>query len=175
MPAAPVGIPESFEDHVALLFDLLALAYETDQTRVFTFMMSREFSQRTYPDLGVTEPHHAVSHTRNKPAMIATHVKVNTYHMQFFARFLERLRTTPDGDGSLLDHSHDPVRRRHGRRQRPRADSVTDRRRWKRRSRAAVTSSRGRRHRCRTCCWRLRQRFGVDASEVRNRRRGDQL
>jgi hypothetical protein len=105
IPSAPIGVPESFEDHASLMFDLLALAYETDQTRVSTFMVCREFSVRTYPDIGVTDPHHTVSHTQNRPALIEAHTKVNTYHVQLFARFLERLRATPDGDGSLLDHS----------------------------------------------------------------------
>jgi hypothetical protein len=105
VPAEPVGVPESYEEHVALLFDLLALAYESDLTRVFTFMLAREVSQRTYPDLGVTEPHHAVSHHGNRPESIAAHTKVNAYHMALFARFVERLASTPDGDGSLLDHS----------------------------------------------------------------------
>jgi hypothetical protein len=105
VPAAPIGIPESFEEHASLMFDLLALAFQSDQTRVFTFMLCREFSVRTYPNLGVTDPHHTVSHTQNRPALVAAHTKVNTYHVQLFARFLERLRSTPDGDGSLLDHS----------------------------------------------------------------------
>ena len=105
VPSAPIGVPESFDDHASLMFELLALAFQTDQTRVFTFMLCREFSVRTYPNLGVTDPHHTVSHTQNRPALIAAHTKVNTYHVQLFARFLERLRTTPDGDGSLLDHS----------------------------------------------------------------------
>jgi hypothetical protein len=105
VPAAPVGIPESFEEHVATLFDLLALAYEADHTRVFTFMMNREFSQRTYPNLGVTEPHHAVSHNNGRQPGVSNHAKVNTYHMQLFARFVGRLQSTPDGDGTLLDHT----------------------------------------------------------------------
>jgi hypothetical protein len=105
VPPEPVGVPESYEEHVALMFDLLALAYQADLTRVFTFMLAREVSQRTYPDLGVTEPHHAVSHHGNRAESIAAHTKVNVYHMQLFARFIERLRATPDGDGSLLDHS----------------------------------------------------------------------
>ncbi|HVQ13802.1 MAG TPA: DUF1552 domain-containing protein [Vicinamibacterales bacterium] len=105
VPSAPIGVPESFEDHASLMFDLLALAFQTDQTRVFTFMLCREFSVRTYPNLGVTDPHHTVSHTQGRANLIAAHTKVNTYHVQLFARFLERLRTTPDGDGSLLDHS----------------------------------------------------------------------
>ena len=67
------------------MFDLLALAYQADLTRVFTFMMAREVSQRTYPELGVTEPHHAISHHGNRPAAIAEHTKVNVYHMELFA------------------------------------------------------------------------------------------
>ena len=92
-------------EHVALLFDLLALAFQTDQTRVFTFMMAREVSQRTYPEIGVTEPHHSISHHGNRPAAIEGHAKLNAYHVGMFAKFVERLRSTPDGDGSLLDHS----------------------------------------------------------------------
>jgi hypothetical protein len=87
------------------MFDLLALAWQADLTRVFTFMMAREVSQRTYPGLGIPEPHHAVSHHSNKPELIAKHTKINTFHMQLFSRFIERLRSTPDGDGTLLDHS----------------------------------------------------------------------
>ena len=102
---APVGIPDSFEEHVGLMYDLLAVAYQADITRVFTFMLSRELSQRTYPQIGVTEQHHSVSHHGNDAQKIAQNVKVNVYHMTLFAKFLERLRATPDGDGSLLDHS----------------------------------------------------------------------
>jgi len=105
VPAEPVGVPESYEAHVALMFDLLAIAYQADLTRVFTFMMAREVSQRTYPNLGVTEPHHSISHHGNRPEAIAGHTKVNVYHMTLFANFIERLRATPDGDGNLLDHS----------------------------------------------------------------------
>ncbi|MEO8257906.1 MAG: DUF1552 domain-containing protein [Acidobacteriota bacterium] len=105
VPVAPVGVPESFEEHAALMFDLLALAYQADLTRVFTFMMAREVSQRTYTQIGITEPHHSISHHGNKPEKIAGHAKINTYHVTLLAKFLERLRSTPDGDGSLLDHS----------------------------------------------------------------------
>ena len=105
VPTAPVGIPESFEEHVDTLFDLLALAYEADHTRVFTFMMNREFSQRTYPDLGVNEPHHAVSHNNGRQPGVSNHVKVNHYHVLLFARFVARLQRTPEGDGTLLDHT----------------------------------------------------------------------
>ena len=105
VPNAPVGVPESFEEHVTLLFDLLAVAYQADLTRVFTFMLGRELSQRTYPHIGVTEPHHSISHHGNRPPAIEGHAKVNTYHLTLFAKFIEGLRSTPDGDGSLLDHS----------------------------------------------------------------------
>jgi hypothetical protein len=105
LPNAPVGVPESFEEHVQLLFDLMFVAYQADLTRVFTFMLGRELSQRTYPNIGVTEPHHSISHHGNRPQAIEAHATVNTYHLTLFAKFIERLHTTPDGDGSLLDHS----------------------------------------------------------------------
>jgi hypothetical protein len=105
VPDAPIGVPESFEEHVKLQFDLLALAYEADLTKVFTFMMSRDASQRVYPNLGISEPHHSMSHHGNNPEKMASLVKLNTYHVTLVAKFLEKLRSTPDGDGSLLDHS----------------------------------------------------------------------
>jgi uncharacterized protein DUF1552 len=101
----PVGIPESFEDHVMLMYELLAVAYQADLTRVATFMTDRELSARTYPQLGVNEQHHTVSHHGNDPKNIAQVVKINTYHSMLFGKFLEKLKATPDGDGSLLDHS----------------------------------------------------------------------
>jgi hypothetical protein len=103
--AAPLGVPESFDEHVDLMFDLLAAAFHADVTRVFTFMMSRELSQRTYPQIGVTEQHHSVSHHTGNPEKMAKMVIINTYYISFFAKFLKKLRTTEDGDGSLLDHS----------------------------------------------------------------------
>jgi hypothetical protein len=105
VPDAPVGVPESFEEHVSLQFELLALAYQADITRVFTFMMSRDATQRVYPNLGITEPHHSMSHHGNDPEKIANLVKLNTYHVQLFANFVKKLSDTPEGDGSLLDHS----------------------------------------------------------------------
>jgi len=104
-PDAPLGVPDSFEEHVGLMFDLMAAAYQADVTRVFTFMMSRELSQRTYPNIGVTEQHHSVSHHLNNPEKMATVVKINVYYVRMFARFLEKLRSTREGDGTLLDHS----------------------------------------------------------------------
>src|SRR5262249_13437619 len=80
-------------------------AYQADLTRVFTFMMARELSNRTYTQLDLSEPHHAISHHANDPAKVAAHTKINTHHVSLFAKFIERLRNTTDGDGSLLDHS----------------------------------------------------------------------
>jgi hypothetical protein len=102
---APIGVPESYEEHVGLLYDLLAVAYEAELTRVFSYMVARELSARTYPQAGVAEQHHQVSHHGNDPDKIAKVAKINTYHTQLFAKFLEKLRSTADGDGSLLDHS----------------------------------------------------------------------
>jgi len=105
LPDAPVGIPEAFDDHARLMYDLMAVAYEANVTRVVTYMKSRDASQRVYPNIGVMEPHHAMSHHGNNQEKIAGLVKVNTYHTTLFANFLERLKSTPDGDGSLLDHT----------------------------------------------------------------------
>jgi hypothetical protein len=105
VPDAPIGVPESFEEHVGLQFDLLALAFEANITKVFTFMMSRDASQRVYPNLGFAEPHHSMSHHGNNPEKLANLVKLNTYHMSLYAKFLDKLAATPDGDGSILDHS----------------------------------------------------------------------
>ena len=105
LPEAPVGIPFSFEQHINLMYDLLVLAYQANVTRVFTFMVAREESNRTYPQIGVPDGHHATSHHQNRPEKIEKLVKIQHYHIWLFARFLEKLRTTPDGDGSLLDHS----------------------------------------------------------------------
>jgi hypothetical protein len=101
----PGGIPESFEEHAGLMFDLQLAAYQTDITRVVTFMLSREASQRTYPQIDVDEPHHTLSHHGNDPVKKARNAKINLYHMQLFARFVEKMKSTPDGDGTLLDHS----------------------------------------------------------------------
>ncbi|HWN86671.1 MAG TPA: DUF1552 domain-containing protein [Vicinamibacterales bacterium] len=105
VPEQPVGVPEAFEDHAKLMFDLLAIAFEADLTRVSAFMLTRELSQRTYPNIGVTEPHHTISHHGNKPPQIEAHAKVNVYHATLLAGFVQRLASTKDGDGSLLDHS----------------------------------------------------------------------
>ncbi|MET0292217.1 MAG: DUF1552 domain-containing protein [Steroidobacteraceae bacterium] len=102
---APLGVPDDFEEHVSVMFDLMVTAYQADLTRVSTFMMSREASQRTYPQIGLNEPHHTISHHGGDKEKIAVLAKLNHYHVQQFAKFLERMKNTPDGDGSLLDHS----------------------------------------------------------------------
>ena len=104
MPA-PLGIPESFEEHIKLMFDLQVLAYQADLTRVSTFMLARELSQRTYPTVKAFDPHHSVSHHQDDPVKIDTLTRIQTYHASMFAYYLEKLRSTADGDGSLLDHS----------------------------------------------------------------------
>jgi len=105
LPAAPVGIPDSWAEHAGVMFDLMALAWEADLTRVFSFMLNREASQLVFPDIGLSEPWHHVSHHGNEPEKLAMLVKVNIWQISLFGKFLERLRTTPDGDGTLLDHS----------------------------------------------------------------------
>ena len=87
------------------MFDLMALAYEADLTRVFTFMMNREASQLVFPDLGFNEPWHHVSHHGNEPEKLAMLIRLNTWQVELFSRFLDKLKATPDGEGSLLDHS----------------------------------------------------------------------
>jgi hypothetical protein len=104
-PEAPVGIPDSFADHANLLFDLWAIAFQGNITRVVSFMLARELSTRTYPQIGVPDGHHPVSHHQNDPQRMEMQAKINTYHMEMFANFLNKLKATPDGDGNMLDHS----------------------------------------------------------------------
>ena len=100
----PVGIPATFEEHAKLMFDLQVLAYQTDLTRVGTFMMGRGQSNRTYREIGVPDAHHPLSHHQSDPVKLEKLYKINLYHSRLFAYFLEKLRSTPDGGGSLLDH-----------------------------------------------------------------------
>ena len=101
----PAGVPASFEEYAKLMYDLMLLAYQTDLTRVTTLLYGREKSVRTYPEIGVPDPHHPISHHQGRADQLEKLAKVNTYHVQMLAHFLERLRSTPDGDGSLLDNS----------------------------------------------------------------------
>src|SRR5215472_280817 len=107
MPDAdrPVGVPTAFADHAKLMFDLQILAFQADITRVITFQLTREQSNRTYPEIGVPEPHHPTSHHGNDPEKVAKIAKINTFHVSLFSQFLQKMKATPDGDGSLLDHS----------------------------------------------------------------------
>jgi len=100
----PQGAPADFEDHLALMLDLQVLALQSDLTRVISFMLSKEQSARPYPQIGVPEAHHPLSHHNDHPDLIAHMSKINRYHTELFARYLAKLRATPDGDGSLLDH-----------------------------------------------------------------------
>ena len=101
----PIGVPSAYGDHAKLMFDLQALAMQADITRVITFQLAREASTRTYPEVGVPEAHHPTSHHGNDPEKLAKLAKINAYHVSLFAYYLEKLKSTPDGDGSLLDHS----------------------------------------------------------------------
>jgi hypothetical protein len=101
----PTSVPSDWEEHVKLMFDLQVLALQSDMTRIITFQLAREGSTRTYPDIGVPEPHHPISHHTNDPAKLAKLAKINAYHVSLFAYLLERLQATPDGDGTLLDHA----------------------------------------------------------------------
>jgi hypothetical protein len=100
----PQGVPAVFEDHLALMLDLQLLALQSDLTRVISFMISKEQSARPYPQIGVPEAHHPLSHHDNQPELIARMSKINRYHTELFSQYLKKLRATPDGDGSLLDH-----------------------------------------------------------------------
>ena len=100
----PQGVPPVFEDHLTLMLDLQLLAFQSDLTRVITFMISKEQSARPYPQIGVPEAHHPLSHHNDVPDIIAHLSKINRYHTELFSKYLARLRATPDGDGTLLDH-----------------------------------------------------------------------
>jgi hypothetical protein len=102
--AQPQGAPAVFEDHLALMLDLQLIAFQSDLTRVIAFMLGKEQSARPYPQIGVPEAHHPLSHHNDLPELVAQMSKINRYHATLFAGYLEKLRKTPDGDGSLLDH-----------------------------------------------------------------------
>lgn len=103
--ARPTEVPDTFDQYVKLMFDLQLLAFRTDTTRVFSIIMARELSSRTFAFIGVPDQHHSVSHHRNDPELIAKKAKIDTHLTSLFAYFLEKMAATPDGDGSLLDHS----------------------------------------------------------------------
>lgn len=100
----PLGVPASYADHARLMFDLQLLAFQGDITRVTTFQIARETSNRTYPEIGVSDPHHPLSHHGDNPAKIERMSKINTFHVSLFAEYLQKLKATPEGNGSLLDN-----------------------------------------------------------------------
>ncbi len=101
----PLGVPAAYADHAKLMFDLQVLAMQGDVTRICTFQLARETSNRTYPEIGVPDPHHPLSHHGNDPEKVARMAKINAFHVSLFSYYLQRLKETPDGTGSLLDHS----------------------------------------------------------------------
>jgi hypothetical protein len=105
LPPVPVGIPDTFEEHLQLMFELMALAYQADLTRVTSFMLAKEVSMRTYNNLGISEAFHPLSHHQNNPAKMDKLAKIQTYHTKIFTEFVKRLADMPDGDGTMLDHS----------------------------------------------------------------------
>ncbi len=105
LPAAPIGVPDSYEEHLKLMFDLQVLAFMTDSTRVSALKMSHDVSMRVFADSGVSTPFHSCSHHGENPAKIADFSKINKYHVSLLKYYFEQLRGTPDGDGNLLDHS----------------------------------------------------------------------
>lgn len=105
LPAAPVGVPDSWEEHVKLMFDMQVLAFSSEVTRVSSFKLSRDTSNRVFPESGIKAPFHTMSHHGSVPSRIFEYAKLNVYHMSLLPYFLQRLKETPDGDGNLLDHS----------------------------------------------------------------------
>jgi hypothetical protein len=105
LPDAPVGIPSSFDEQMSLMFDTVALAWTANLTRITSFMMAAEVSNMTYNHVEVGDAFHALSHHQNNAAKLERLQRVQTYHTQAFARFVQKLKDTPDGDGSMLDHS----------------------------------------------------------------------
>jgi hypothetical protein len=103
LPNRPAGVPFDFEEHVRLMYDLMVLAYQANVTRVITFMVSREVSNRTYAQVGVGDGHHAISHHQNRAEKMEKNVRIQTFNVGMFAEFVEKLKKTPDGDGTLLD------------------------------------------------------------------------
>jgi hypothetical protein len=105
LPDRPIGIPESFEQHVKIMWDLQIMAFRADLTRVFSMIMARELSGRTYPMIGIPGQHHLISHHRDDKELMSQKARIDTYHVQMLSYLLEKMAATPDGDGSLLDHS----------------------------------------------------------------------
>jgi hypothetical protein len=105
LPNAPQGVPDDFGQHLDLLFDMIALSWQSNMTRVASFMLAKEVSMRTYPNLSITEAFHPLSHHQNDADKIERLVRIQNYHTQVFAKFIKKLSVMPDGDGTMLDHS----------------------------------------------------------------------
>jgi hypothetical protein len=105
LPNAPQGVPDEFGQHLAALFDMIALSWQSDMTRVSSMMLAKEVSMRTYPNLQISEAFHPLSHHANDPSKIERLIRIQNWHTQVFANFIKKLQATPDGDGTLLDHS----------------------------------------------------------------------
>ncbi len=143
VPAAPVGIPEAFDDHFKIMFDLQTLAFRANITRVATMMYARDTSGAVYPQSGVREGFHVASHHSNVRANMDRFALINRYHTKLLAYFLEKLRSTPDGDGTLLGSFADSLRQQHEQRQPARSRSFARggrRRRFRQAAWATVTS-----------------------------------
>ena len=150
----PVGVPAAYEDHAKLMFDLQVLALQGDITRVITFQLARETSNRSYPEIGVADPHHPTSHHGGDPEKVAKIAKINQFHVSLFAYFLEKLNAVSEGNGTLLDNSLVSLRQRHGQSEHPQPRGSADRRRGRRGGQgdaADGTSSTPSRRRSRTC------------------------
>ena len=102
---SPIGMPEAFDEHMTISYNLMHLAYQGDISRVFTFLLGHEASSRSYAHIGIPEAHHTISHHANNPETMAKYAKIGTYHIAKMAEFVRKLSETPDGDGTLLDHS----------------------------------------------------------------------
>jgi hypothetical protein len=105
VPEQPVGVPETFKEYIELMFDLQALAFQADITRVSSLMMARENVNRSYPEIGLPEAHHGISHHGNNPEKMKNYAKLNTYHVEMLAYYIKKLESIKDGDGTLLDHT----------------------------------------------------------------------
>ena len=151
----PVGIPEDFNDHMTVTYDLLHIAFQGDISRVFSLMLGHEGSGRSYAHVGVKEPHHSTSHHKNTPESIDQYARITAYQMVKLGEFLEKLKTTPDGDGTLLDSSLDVLRRGHEQRLAARSAQRAGRAdRWRQRPAGTATATSKHRSisRRRICC-----------------------
>ncbi len=127
IPEAPIGVPNDIDTHFKMMFDLMALAFQADVTRVITFSMDREASMRTYNNLSINEAFHPLSHHSNDPAKQDRLAVIQNYHTKMFAHFIDRMAKTQDGDGTLARPLDDHVRQQHERQQSPQPRSVADR------------------------------------------------